>query len=67
MSKLEDKLTASIKPGKATVARATPAKQAATKAPAPRAAKLATTPAAEAKPVPAATDNRLHPRRVWPD
>lgn len=69
MSKLEDKLKASLKPG---ARKDLPAKVAA-KMP----AKPATTVPAVAKPVPAAGRRRepglndvaqaLHPRRIWPD
>lgn len=56
MSKLEDKLTASIKPRRPAKPAATRTKEPA--APLPPAA-AAVAPAPEARP--------LHPRRVWPD
>lgn len=54
MSKLEDKLTASIKTRR-------PAKPAATRT------KESTEPAAAAAVPPAPAPQPLHPRRVWPD
>lgn len=58
MSKLEDKLAASIKPGKAAPA---PARR-----PRPAARKPEQAPA-DAAPEPRDPARPLHPRRVWPD
>jgi hypothetical protein len=66
MSKLEDKLAASIKPGKAAAAperRPRPA----TRKPAKPPAEAMAVPAPAPEPVPNAPARPLHPRRVWPD
>lgn len=65
MSKLEDKLAASIKPGKTDAAparRPRPATRTPAKAPAQA---VAATPAPQ--PTPNQPARPLHPRRVWPD
>ena len=66
MSKLEDKLAASIKPGKTAAAperRPRPATRKPAKAPAEAVTKASTAP----QPAPSDSARPLHPRRVWPD
>lgn len=60
MSKLEDKLTASIKTRR-------PARPAATRAKETAAPPPAQPPAVAARVLPAPEAQPLHPRRVWPD
>ena len=67
MSKLEDKLTASIKPGKtapATDRRPRPATRKPARVPADTVPEAS--PAA-AQPAPSDSARQPHPRRVWPD
>ncbi|HRH80914.1 MAG TPA: hypothetical protein PLW81_07700 [Thiobacillaceae bacterium] len=73
MSRLEDKLSASIKPAKG---KTTPTAKTATKGPRPQKAAKPAPPAPRTKhPEPAAAipataeepARALHPRRVWPD
>jgi hypothetical protein len=63
MSKLEDKLTASIKPARGKTPPAANATRVA------KAKPSAAKPAAPTKPPspPAETGRDLHPRRIWPD
>ncbi len=67
MSKLEDKLTASIKPGKAAPAAARrPARTASKVAAAPDLSKAEPV-VADVRPDQSGPARALHPRRVWPD